>query len=605
MADGVNPLAAIQAGLGAVGGIFGGIGSAQQQKWENDFAINLLNRNDGAYNRSYEDWLRQMTPLMFGAQGAGANAQANMQDPNSAGANLAFAQRDMWNQSSPYNANNIMSQFGQQYNTPTTEGAQWNLGQLGGQDGRSQSIGQTAAQGFQGGGWTPQRQQYLDALAPLMQGQTPAQQQALMSGLGLMQNNGSTGRNDIMMDRGVDAVQYGGSTPWLEGLIENLGGVASQNGQTKFTQNGLNQAGNIINSGGYDPQISDLLGSANSMFKSGGRTPNIDAGSNTALSLFNKEALMSPEQAASFATDNAGQASKKAYEAVQRHALARGGGPGSVVAAGNSTGASADFADQAAAAKSAALADAMKTQQGLQLQQRGMGGDVLGSLENAATGKMNSAAGMAGSALGTAANRLGTGFSGTSSLSQAETQRLMEALGMVSGAQNSATSRAGTLGNLGLQADQNNNQRLGLGAGMLQNNTANSQGFLNGLNSMMDSQGQYALGLGGLGNTSAQTQASILNSLFGNEQTAANTGLSRAGMFGGLANNQFQNGQAGFNAQSNLLQGSWNPLTSLAGQSMDLSRQGLSNLGLSAAPTAGNNSSVWSSALGGLAGGSK
>jgi hypothetical protein len=636
-----DPFSSISALAGGVLGALGSVGAAQQQRWQNDFAINLLNRNDAAYNRGYEDWLRMSRPMLDGTQLAGGNAQSRIFDPGSAGGNLNFGLTDMWNQSSPYNPGNIMSTYGGQYNTPTTEGAQWGLGQLGGMDGRTAGVGDLAATGFAGGGWTPQRQQFLDQLGPLMQGMSPSQQAQLMSGLGLMQNDGSNQETTNYRQRGSDAVSQGGETPWLSGLIENVAGIGRNQGATEFTQGGQQAGMNLVNSGGYDPRIDQLMGSGMNILQSGGRTPQLDQGSsmalqgmgtggqtaatrglvNRGLDLFNRESLMTPEQAMSFAADESATGSKNAFEAVMRRAQARGGGAGANVAAGNATGVMADFADEAAENRSQAIRDALIRQQELGLRQAQMGlqgadagqgqessrlgmfGNLLNDFEGTASSRLGVGANVAGQAANTAANRLATGFQGMGNAGELEARRYLEALGLVPTAQNSATSRAGTIGGLGLTADQNDISRMQLGGNLLQGYTSGQQNALNGLNSFIGNQDQYALGLGGLANSSTNSQANILNQLFGNEQAAANTGLNRANTYSGMTNNMFQNAQAGNNANSNLLQGSWAPQVSLAGQGGEFGLQGLRNLGLNSAPTGGGSTSVWSNMAGGFANG--
>ncbi len=629
--------------IGGIGGAIGGIGEAQQQRWENDFAINLLNHLKETQGAGYEDWLKQMTPLMFGAQNAGAGSQSRLFDDGSVGGNYNSVLNNMWTNpgDSQYSAQRILGDYGGALSNDMMNNAQGSMYGMGGAGGRTDTIGNTANQVFQNGGWTPQRQQFLDQLSPLLEGKSQSQQQQLLSGMGLLQSNGANKETTNYLQRGNDVMNQGGSTPWLEGLIQNVAGIAGNQGQNAASKFGTSAGQNIIGSGGYDPQISNLLSSATNVFNSGGRTPQIDAGSNSALQglasggrtnltqglgntgldLFNREALMSDPQAASFAMDTAGTATKNAYEALQRQAQARGGGPGNVVAAGNSTGAMADFADKLAENQAQGLRDTMQKQQELKLQQRGLGAqtatgaqgletsrygtfaDLLGGMENAATGKMNSGANMASSALGTAADRLGTGFSGMNQSQQLETQRLMEALGLVPTAQNSATSRAGTMGGLGLTADSNNINRLNTGANLLQNFTGGQQNAANSLNSFIGNQDQYQNLMAQLGLSAGSQQAGIMNNLSQNELAALKAGLDKANMFGGLVNNQMQNSQAYNNMNSNLLQGSWNPLTALSGQSNDYAKTALSGLSLGNAPTAGKNASVFSSMGSGIANG--
>lgn len=568
--------------LGVGAGIYGGLRQDQNARWSNDFLINLLNRQDGAYNFGRDQWGN----LLNQAQGAilpgQTGAQGNLFGDGSTGANYSFLLNNLLNtpENSQYSAQRIMQDYGGPFGTTNSGRAQGDLFNLGSDGSRAAGIADLASSGFANGGWTPQRQEILDNLGPLMQGMTPAQQQTLMSGLGLMQNNGSTARNDGIMDRGAEAIQFGGSTPWLEGLIENVGGIAQNQGQTAGTQGVQNAAMNLLQTGGTNPFLNAGSSVGLQGLGTGGRTGVTEGLASRGLDLFNRESLLTPEQAMSFAADTSGTATQQAYEAIQRRAQARGGGPGAVVAAGNATGAMADFADDAARNKAEAIRNALLGQQTLGLQQAGMGANAAEAAQGAENSRLGVFGSLLGNTQGTAAQNLSTGFGALNNAQELETQRYLQALGLVPAAQGQATSRAGTIGGLGLQADQNNTGRMNLGGNLLQNFTGSQQNGVNAMNQFTGQQDQYQQMLAQLGLSGTNTQAGIMQNFYGNELASANQGNQRANLFGNLVNNQFGNIQGNLNQNSGLLQGSWSPLTGLAQQGQNWGITGLNNLNL-------------------------
>lgn len=639
---GISP-DAISSIVGMLGGVAGGIGSAQQQKWINDFAINLLNRNDQAYNQGWNQWQQQLGPQLNGSQMAGAGAHSRIFDDGGVGGNYNAMLNNLWQtpENSQYSAQRTMKDYGGALSNDQFASSQQGLSNLAGASGRLGGIGDLATQAFQNGGWTPQRQSYLNSMTPLMEGMSPSQKQQLLSGMGLMQNGGANSTSQKYMDRGGEAVDMGGNTPWLEGLIQNVAGIGEKQGRTQYTDSGQASGQKYVDSGGYDPAIQQLMSQGMNLLSSGGRTPQLDQGSSMALEgmgtggqtattramtgqgldYFGREALMSPEEAESFAADTSGRASKGAFEAMMRQAKNRGGGAGANVAAGNANGVMADFADQIAENKAKSIQDALLNRQSLGLQQNALGlegakggqsqesdrlgmfGSLLGKFEDTAAQRMGVGANVAGSAANTAANKMGTGASLLNAQGQLETQRYLQALGLVPTAQNSATNRAGTIGGLGMQADSNNNQRLNTGANLLQGYTGSQQNAGNSMNQFIGNQDQYQQMLAALGINASNSQGSLLNNLGQNELASLNGGTNRANVYGNQVNNQMNNTQAYNNMNAGVLNNSWNSQNELLNQAQKWGLQGLSNLGLGAAPKPGGNASVWSSALGGLAGG--
>lgn len=86
--------------------------------------------------------------------------------------------------------------------------------------------------------------------------------------------------------------------------------------------------------------------------------------------------IMSPEQAAGFASELANRQYLNQAEAARRQILARGGSPGSITASGIQNQGFADFADAAARAASDAGLRALLNQQDLTLRQQQLGGQM-------------------------------------------------------------------------------------------------------------------------------------------------------------------------------------------------------------------------------------
>ena len=585
--DPVTATIAISALASSIGGLFGGRQQQRQINWQNDAFINLLNRLDEYAGYGRDSWQNMAMPALLNAIfPSHAEGSAILTQDGQLGRDLNFLLRNsITDQSSPFSPTNIFNQYARPYENDImgrVTGDMYNLANPDG--GRLGSLGDLASQVFAGGGWTPARQNFLETINPLLSGANP--QMGAMSDVGseILRTRGGNQFSLGNMDMANQVLRQNGQTDWLNGLVQNLAGIAEQGGATPFTRGGQGFAGNILSSDGRTPfsgagALAGLQGIA-----TGGQSGVNNALADRGLELFDREPLISPQQALSFAADSAGTANNRAFEAVMRRAQARGGGPGNVVAAGAANSGMGEFADTAARNTAEAMRNALTQQQELGLRQQGIGAEALASAGGQQNQRLGTYADLLSAMEGQSTNRLGLGFSGLGQLGGLENQRLLGALGMVPDAQNSATQRASVYGGLGNSADSNNIQRLLAGGGFLQNFTGNQLAALNALNNQIANQDQYTLGAGGLANNISNSQSNIFNQMFQNQLGSQQAGLNAGNLFGNLAQNMFGNAQNNLNMWNQNVMNSWNPLLGLAGQAQNWGLTALAGLGVGNAP---------------------
>lgn len=312
-------------------------------------------------------------------------------------------------------------------------------------------VVQAVQQMLGAGGATPQFSALQSDIArtgssmPALFGQNLADPQAI----NMLFQSIADPRAQSAMTQGANMVASGGMTPELAQLfqtaqafqtgssgqqmqLQSLANELTQNGgTTPFLQTLMGAGASALGTRGMTPEIQQALGPFMSLLQSGGKNAENTALFNRGMNLFNREALLPMSKVIGIAGDQAGRAVLDQYEQVRREAQQRGGGPGAVVGSGSANDARAEFGDRAAAAIAKAQQDAMMGQQGLQLQQQATG------------------AGAAGQAASLMAQLLGMGQSGVSNLLS------------------TAAGREGTLGQLGAAAQQQANQRTGMGGDFL------------------------------------------------------------------------------------------------------------------------------------------
>lgn len=288
-------------------------------------------------------------------------------------------------------------------------------------------------------------------------------------------------------------------------------------GQGANQQSLANSANGILQSGGQNPFSDALMNTGNKLTQ---KDPYIEAGQQRGLDLINREALLSPEQAANYGGELAQRGIQQNAEKVYRDANNRGGGPGSVVASGTGNQMKADFADDAARANADARMQALMSQQGLNLQQMGQGANLLNAGNQTDTSRMGVGASAYGSGGGLA------------------------------------------------------NQQLGIGSGMMNDLLQNQLGFTNQYGQTANNAANWQLGMGGLANQMAGTQGQLFNQGF--NQNLQNAGMNLDYINGGVNRaSQMANAMNGAQGQwTGAYNANMNPYTTIMGQFGDLARTG-------------------------------
>lgn len=415
----------------------------------------------------------------------------------------------------------------------------------------------------------PNIQQLNNILPNIMGSNTAVSQPATAAAMRALQ--GAPGLYQNTLDRGNQIVNNMGATQWSLPLLQqaqqvmygqgaplsamaNTGTNLLQNlGQNPANQQMTNVGNALISSGGFTDQLANAINSAQGLVNTGGVNPQISTLSQLGKQLSNPNPLLPLGLVASFAQDQAARNYANQAKNMRSQLAARGQGPGDIVASGAGTSALADFADQALPGMASALQNALTGQQGLQLQQTGLGANTqatasgqainnlqnalaaLSNLTNTATGRMNTGAGLMGTGqnlqlqgtqlggnladmftalglqggnlannvLGTQNQQLGMGLNAALGAAGGQTSALNQIVQNLLTGSGQGIQLGGTLGNLylGNQGALSNAIGQGLSAGQA------ATGALSGMGSTwLD----YARGLlNQLGNTTGQ-QASIL-----------------------------------------------------------------------------------------------
>lgn len=575
---------------GLFGGVYNGILNQQAMDWLRGAYTNNLNFG----RQQYGDWMNRYDanadPIRNTALGLGG-----ILNPMVSGAIPSYMDRT----NSLYDQiPGLFEALGGNYANENTDAAGGGLREL---LGGANSI-------FGDRGWTPQNYRLFDQGQEFATGNNDPMRGLSNIGQYLLNSGGATDLNQRLQERAMNTVDAGGYTNPLINAADRTTEIQNALGQTEYTQGGIGAALQMLLGGGMTPELQRLnsagadaltgnLGvsgltntgavgelAALSGIQGGGETATSRALQQKALEILKTNPTMSIEDAVSAARDAAATAAAQQGQAVRARALARGGGPGSVVATGSQNEAMADFADQAMRAESSAGNNARASQQailmdylksgagmaeasgGLERGTLGTYADLLKGLEGVAASRFGTGGSLLGQGTALATDRANTGFSGLSNLGNLEANRLLTSLGLSPTIQNSATNNAGTIGQLGLGASGDATSRLGLGTNMLNSWLSTA---LNGLNSSASA------------NSSAQNYGLGAGQLAGNTGSAlGNLGLGTAGqglnnfntLFNGLNTSLNQQGQglgAGMNGLSNLYFGPLSGLTQMSGNLMN------------------------------------
>lgn len=316
-----------------------------------------------------------------------------------------------------------------------------------------------------------------------------------------------------MLNKASQLLNSGGVT----GTQSPLNDFAMQLMQGKTpNQVALSGAGtNLLGTSGMTPALQNALDQASGVVNSQGQTGLTDKLAQTGLGLAGASPLLSGAQAASIAEDQAGRGYANAAKNAREQAMARGQGPGSVVANGVGNNALADSSEAALNGIATAGNNARLAQQGLGLTQQSQG--------------LNTALGAGGLQQGLELGGLG-------------------AVGGLTGAQTGLLNTGGNLTNSAAQlSDQGGNFYNAL-LGLQQGNMA--QGFNAGASGVSQQSGLLQQALQDImngQNNSAATGNSLANLYQGNQgallngiNSGSNTQLGALGQLGTQGSNWLQ-----------------------------------------------------------------
>jgi len=392
--------------------------------------------------------------------------------------------------------------------------------------GGMQGIGDISSQLFAGGGWTPQGQSIFDMLLGpygIASGENYPMNIMRDTGIGLFGNQGQTALTQMLPGQAMMGLYQGGQTPELQ----NLSQAGQQSLFGSYGVGGLTPTGAV----GEGVGLEGLL--------LGGASPYTEYLQSVGADIAGRDPLLTMHQAMTMSRDQAATEAKQQGEALRRRALARGGGPGAVVASGLTNQAEADFADQIGQGQAAAMRDAMMKQQGLQLQGQDIATKMALGAGDLERERLSEFSGLLRGLEDTASRRFGLGGS------------------LMSDAERVAVDRMRTLGELGLGGMRAEDARMGTALQALEQYSGSRQSGLNAAIQALANQNQYALGGGSL---ARGTWQDLMNSML----SSGRLGMDRATNISGAMSQLFGNRLQGANIGQNILSSMYNPWASMS-----------------------------------------
>jgi hypothetical protein len=585
--------------LGGLGSIFGAIQSTNNIDWLHGalgtVLANLQNNGTLPGTATFQQYAGMLGPNAQAGSNLGLSQLQNSLGPLLSGL-----------QGQQSNLPGLMSQYTQNgYSNPLIAAGAGGQGQGGLQDllGSLQGTTGLAQQVFGSGGYTPQGAQGFSSIMNLLQGGAPGSQNSAGVANNLIGGQGMTAYNQNAQNLSNDVMSSGGWIPQLNMALNPLQSILNNGGNTNQSNILMNSGNNTLNNAplgvsgltptGATGELAALQG-----ILQGGTNPATQALTNTGTNILSQSPLMSPAQAASLAANQSATTFQNQMKQQFEQAMLRGGGPGAITS-GIQNEAVNDYANQGNQNVSAAVANALQQQQALQLQQQQQGTQMLTGGLGAQSNLLGNYSGLLGNLEGVAANRYGTGSNSVLGSGNLANSLLSTGLGTVPQLTNAAANYVSPYGQLGSNAANNQLGFLGAGSNLSNILQGGQLGGQNNLTNLLGTTNQYALGAGGLANSTTGTSANIANLLASLGISSGQLGL---GQFGGLTGAQNQNfGQQNSFAGNagNVFGSSNNPLLGLANAGNSLTQTGLSTQGGLFGNSGNTTSSPWSNLISG------
>jgi hypothetical protein len=574
--------------LGAAGSIVGGVMGQNAQQWQQGALMSVLNQlmSSNSFGTTYGQ--NQFNPASAAAQGLLDRAPQ-----------LLFGNTDGSTPGDFTNLSNYIGSAAQGFSPGvSTAGMNSSLNSLNTAAGGLNPTMNLLQQVIAGGGASAQSANIYNLLGGLANGTSGNMGALGTAGSNLLSGGGASAMTPAAMQAAISSIQNGGMTSGLTSAQNALNYIVSQGGSNSNINAGVNSALGLLP--GSSQYITGLANAGNGGLASNLGTAGLTAtgaqGETAALGGIQNQGMTGDAQflqnqgqaldqaavlptllATSLAQNQATSQFENAGQQARAQALARGGGPGDVVANGAANQGLADFATQGAQGISGAISNALQQQQalGLQQQQNGAsqaasGGNLqlgnlnnysslLQGLESVATNRYAAGGGMLNNAQSQSTGMTQTGLQGLNSLSSLQSQNLLQSLGLMPTVANSAANQANTFGNLGLGVGGQNLSAIGLGGTLSSTQLQAMLSALSGQQAGVTQANNYTLGAGGALNGMTGTQGNLYNQLFGNNSTAlqnlignqGNMTNQEMGMYGQGLSNLNTIGTAGFNyAQS-------------------------------------------------------
>jgi hypothetical protein len=539
-----------------IGGLLGGnTDDTSQLKWYQNFLSNLLNSSNGAkdhgkqiFESGKDDLYNRLFPFLDNA--GDGNEQLRQ--------NVGGLFNDSLNPESAYNAFNF---FGTQdpYGRGSNPQQQGLFNQQGTLAGSAQGMGDLANQVFQGGGWTQQGQNMFDNLDQF-RASGGANDQMRNLAMQVIQGGGANPYSNFTVDKGTEALNRGGATQQSQGLM-NFGQQGLQGkGMTPWDQMALGAAQQGLATQGFNQNSNALSNAGQGLLASGGKTAQNQFLQNRGQQILGKDPLLSMDEVTNSAADRAGSLFASNSQQNYEQAMKRGGGP--AVRSGLQNQAVQENEDGMLRGISEAVNGARMGQQGLQLQQFQNGANLMGTGMEDVLKNIGLGGSLTGQGEQAALQRmLGLTGLGSDSSNRALTAQQLYAqmMGQSGDLENKNMSVLGGLGMDGLNAANN---KLNSGINMFGQTQGNDLQALQQYLATLGQTNQYALGAGGLANSSYGQAGGLLGNMFGQNmqqgqfgldqmktQYGAHQGNMQQGM--GMLDNQTKNWLSGLNPIQN------------------------------------------------------
>jgi hypothetical protein len=345
---------------------------------------------------------------------------------------------------------------------------------------------------------------------------------------------------------------------------------------TPWDQLALEAAKQGLATQGFNPNSIALSNAGQGLLATGGNTPENQFLRNRGQQILSKNPLLSMDEVVNMAADKAGMQFANNSLQNYRQAMLRGGGP--AVRSGLQNQAVQETETDLLANIGKAINDARMAQQGLQLQEFGMGSGLMGAGLQDILSRINLGGNLTAQGENAALDRMRalTGLGSDSSNRALNAQQLFASLIGQSG--QLANQNMATLGGLGMQGLKEANDKLGLGINLFGQTNNTDLNAINQYLNNLQGQNTYAINAGNVGNYGFSGANNAYGNVFANSLAGDKFGLERLlSQYDAFQKNLNTGMNFTNNQQQNFLTG-LNPVNNYMNQGFNLYNQALSGM---------------------------